>query len=749
MTQPTHDPWPQPRGPRSQRDRAGVHRERWGLLLPPLLLLLLGLPASAGASDPSPSEIRIGVLSHRGDAITERHWGPTASYLDSALPEHRFRVVPLEFSEVAPAVRDAQIDFALVNPGIYVNLEVRYRVSRIATMQTRVGLVRSNVFGGVIFTRADHVGLTRIEDLRGRSLLAVDRDSLGGFQMAWGELQERGLDPDRDLARLDFAGTHDGVVLAVGRGDYDAGTVRTDILEQLDSDGSIQLSDYRVLGARVDPDFPFLSSTPLFPEWPFSKLRHTSNILAKRVAVALLEMPLDHPAARFGGYGGWTIPLDYQPVHDLLRRLHLPPYDSPPPFTLKEAVARYWMGLLLGGLSLLLMVILTTWVTRLNKRLARAKTRLEQQQELILNSVAEGIYGVDLAGRTTFVNRTLLKLTGWDADDLIGANQHAILHHTHADGRAHPPEECPVYATFRDNEPRFVEGDVFWRKDGSCFPVEFSSTPIRDEGGATLGSVVVFRDVTERTEAEARTRRHQAELARVARLSTLGEMASGIAHELNQPLTAIATNARACARMLEEVPSTAEPCDDVMERIARQAERAGEVIRQIRGFVRKEPPDIRPTPLRVIFETVSGLLCPEAERCRVSLVIEWPETPLWVLAQEVQIEQVLLNLTRNAVEAMADGPAPRRLTLGSRPLNGSRVELSVADTGPGLPPEIRESIFQPFVTTKSQGFGLGLSISAGIVEAHGSELRVESEPGAGACFRFTLPLVPNHDAEGL
>lgn len=721
--------------------RAGLFGGRWHLIA------LLWLPVAGADPGPSPTEIRLGVLSHRGDTATERIWTPTADYLTEALPQQRFRIVPLEFAQVDPAVRDARIDFVLVNPGIYVNLEVRHRVSRIATMQSRVGLVRSNVFGGVIFTRADRTGLRRLSDLRRRSFLAVDRDSLGGFQMAWGELLDQGVDPYRDLARLDFAGTHDAVVLAVGRGDYDAGTVRTDILEQMSAEGTIRLSDYRILNPQEDPGFPFLRSTPLFPEWPFSKLRHTSNLLAQRVAIALLQMPVDHPATRAGGYAGWTIPLDYQPVHDLLQRLRLPPYDRPTPFTLTEAIARFWPALLAGGLSLLLMVLLTLLVTRLNKRLTRAKARLEQQQELILNSVAEGIYGVDLAGRTTFVNRPLLEITGWDADDLIGANQHAILHHTHADGRPHPAEDCPVYATFRDNQPRFVEDDVFWRKDGTCFPVEFSATPIRGEGGATVGSVVVFRDVTERKAAEERIRRHQAELAHVARLSTLGEMASGIAHELNQPLTAISTNARACVRMLEDGPGAADQCSDVMERIAAQAERAGEVIRQIRRFVRKEPPDIRPTPLRAIFETVLGLLRPEAQRSGVDLVVEVPAEPLWVLAQEIQIEQVLLNLARNAVEAMADTPGARRLTLRVHPLDDTRLELAVADTGPGLAPQVRERIFQPFVTTKSQGLGLGLSISAGILEAHGSELRIDSEPGAGACFRFTLPQVPPHDPE--
>jgi two-component system sensor histidine kinase TtrS len=214
-------------------------------------------------------------------------------------------------------------------------------------------------------------------------------------------------------------------------------------------------------------------------------------------------------------------------------------------------------------------------------------------------------------------------------------------------------------------------------------------------------------------------------------------------------LTAIAANARACVRMLEDGPDSAERCSDVMERIASQAERAGEVIRQIRRFVRKEPPDLRPTSLNAVFETVLGLLRPEAQRAGVTLVLERPEAPPRVLAQEIQIEQVLLNLTRNAIEAMAEASGPRRLTLSARPVadptQGPLLELAVSDTGPGIPPDLRESLFQPFVTTKAQGLGLGLSISAGIVESHGSRLHFQSEPGVGTRFLFTLPLVHNDE----
>ncbi len=684
-------------------------------------------------------EIRIGVLSHRGDSATKRAWAPTAEYLGAALRDHRFQIEPLDFAEIDGAVATGRVDFVLANPGIYVNLEVRHRVSRIATMRNRVGDRETNLFGGVIFTRSARTDIQTLEDLRGRTLMAVDPTSLGGFEMAWGEFDAHGMDPWADL-ELTFGGIHDAVVRAVEGGEVDAGTVRTDILERMAADGEARLASFRVLNPQEDLEFSFLRSTALYPEWPFSKLRQTDDDLAQRVAVALLQMPADHPAARAGGYAGWTVPLDYQPVHRLLERLHLPPYDRPTPFTWRDALHRYWPTLLLATAALLVMTALTIWVLRLNRHLERAKARLEQRHELILNSVGDGIYGVDLQGRTTFVNAPMERLTGWLADELIGQNQHELLHHTRPDGSPHPADQCPVYATFHDNVYRYVDDDVFWRKDGQSFPVEYSSTPIRDECGATLGSVVVFRDITERKEGAEKIRQHQAELAHVARLSTLGEMASGIAHELNQPLTAISANARACVHMVEAGRATLEHCSDVMDRIAAQAERAGQVIRHIRHFLRKEPPQTRPARVQAIFETVVGLLRPEAQRAGVVLEVQVGEGVEWVLAQEIQIEQVILNLGRNAIEAMVEAPldGPRRLSLRAQAVEGG-VEIAVADTGPGLDPEVTETVFQPFITTKPQGLGLGLSISGGICEAHGTPLEVESEVGKGARFRFTLP----------
>jgi two-component system sensor histidine kinase TtrS len=714
-----------------------------------LCLLLFCLLVPGGLSLQAAESIRIGVLSHRGDEATLNHWSKTADYLSKTLPQYRFSIDPLDFEEVDDAVGTGMVDFILVNPAIYVNLEVRHRVSRIATLKNRWGSEAYNVFGGVIFARAERYDLNELEDLKGGTLMAVDETSLGGYMMALREFKAVGMNPYRDMKEIAFAGTHDKVVMAVREGRVDAGTVRTDILERMAEEGRIRLSEFRIINQQQDADFPLVHSTRLYPEWPFSKVRHTPNQLARRVSIALAEMPEDDPAAITGNYAGWTIPLDYQPVHDLLQELLLPPYQHLSRFTLVDVLQRYW-GWLLGGLLLLLsMGAMTTWIWRLNRELSLAKQRLEQQHALILDSVADGIYGVDIQGNSTFVNRAMEEITGWKAEDIIGKNQHLILHHTRADGSHHPGEQCPVYHTFRDNRARYVDDDIFWCKDGRSIPVEYSSTPIRDENGVATGAVVVFRDITERKKAAEEARQHQIELAHVARLSTMGEMASGIAHELNQPLSAISNYTRGSIRMLQSGKEASnDKLIEVMERVAAQSERAGEIIRQLRRFIRKEEPERKWVDLNRLIRELVAFLQPELRKAQVALNLQLHEPLPQLWAHDIQLEQVLLNLTRNAIEAMQDVPAEqRRLLVRTTHLASGEVEVLVEDSGHGIPEELRERIFEPFITTKQQGMGLGLSISRGIIEDHDGRLLLDQASGQGTRLRIILPLQENKGEE--
>ena len=690
--------------------------------------------------------IRIGVLSHRGDDVTRQTWSPTAQYLSDTVDSYRFEIIPLDFDEIDSAVSNASVDFLLVNSGIYVNMEVRYRISRIVTLNNRIGDIPLNVFAGVIFARKVRNDIQDIRSLRGKKFMAVDETSLGGFQMAWRLMQKEGFDPYKDFSSISFAGTHDAVVIAVKNGFVDVGTVRSGILEKMAANGDIRLDEFKIISPVIYDGFPYIHSTSLYPEWPFSKLKHTSNSLAQKVAVALLQMNNIH-TTEIARYAGWTVPLDYQQVHELFKKLNLPPYAQSGRFTLLDAIKRYWKFVTIILVFLLMMTIMSTWIVRLNSQLKKSKRSLEYQHDLILNSVCDGIYGVDTEGNCVFMNLSMKQNTGWDISDFQNANQHDLLHHTHADGSLHKSEECPVYLSFIDKQTRFVDDDIFWKKDGSSFPVEYSSTPMFDHKGDTIGSVVVYRDISERKLADEENRRHQKEIVHMARLNTMGEMASGIAHELNQPLTAIATNSFACIQMLESGGIAKDKLVDVLETIGLQAEHSGEIIKQLRQFVRKEQPERSIIDINDLIVEVLLFIEPEARKSNVKIIRKMDENLYKVLAQPIQIEQVLLNLLKNSIEALqVMDKENRRLTIKTEVAGGNAVVVTIEDNGPGIDNKIKEGLFVPFVTSKNDGLGLGLSISQGIIESHHGKLYLHSDDGGGTVFRFTLPVASEvHD----
>jgi two-component system sensor histidine kinase TtrS len=294
-----------------------------------------------------------------------------------------------------------------------------------------------------------------------------------------------------------------------------------------------------------------------------------------------------------------------------------------------------------------------------------------------------------------------------------------------------------------DDETRYIEDDIFWKNDGTSFPVEYTSTPLKDEAGITIGSVVIFRDISERKKAEEESNNYRRELAHVARVSTMGEMASGMAHELNQPLTAIATNADACIRLTESKKIDMDRVNDVLEIISKQARRAGGIIQQLRNFVKKELPDRDFVNLNDLIREVLILTRHSLKNDSVKLEIQLDEYLPNVYAQHIQIDQVILNLIKNAIEAMANNDSEDKLlTIRTSVTEKNEPMVTIADNGPGFTDAMRDTLFTPFVTTKQDGMGLGLSISEGIITEHGGKLFLDKESNKGAIFKFTLPIQP-------
>ena len=291
------------------------------------------------------------------------------------------------------------------------------------------------------------------------------------------------------------------------------------------------------------------------------------------------------------------------------------------------------------------------------------------------------------------------------------------------------------------------EGTALVDTNGQERLIEGTLSPLHDEHGRVSGAVFTCRDLgpfrrrmLEALEAsEQRLREHEAMLAHVARVSTTGEIASGIAHELNQPLTAILSHAQASLRLLEETEPDLIQVRRSLGASAEQAKRAGEIIRRMRALVTKTPLRREPTDLIQLWRNVRVLTEHELRQAGIALRLQLPETPLRAEADAIQLEQVMHNLVRNAIEALEHLPASQRILEIAAGQNGNALWFRVRDHGPGIAPEILPRLFAPFTTSKASGMGLGLSLSLTLMQGMGGTLTAENHPDGGASFSLHLP----------
>ena len=373
-----------------------------------LILILLCLICWGGVvAAQSEPPIKIGVLGNSGKEAALATWSPLADYLGQALKKP-FVIEVLNFATLYPAVAAGAVDFVIANTGQYVEMEVLYGVTRLATLNSSGPDGDFARFGGVVFTRADNAKIHTLKDLRRRRVVAVDKTSFGGWLVHLREFKAVGLDPE-DFAELKFSGTHPAAVLAVLQGEADVGLIRTDILERMVQDGKLDLLQIKIIndfrasrdaGASGIGKFPYRVSTRLYPEWPFAKLRHTEDKLAHQVAAALLNMPADSAAAKAARSAGWTIAGDYTAVHDCYRELKLGPYVDLGKFSLQEVLKKYWPVLLLSVLLMLVLAGATVFVIRANRQLGQTLKALDQAKNKVEMTLEELTAAHDELGAT-------------------------------------------------------------------------------------------------------------------------------------------------------------------------------------------------------------------------------------------------------------------------------------------------------------------------------------------------------------
>ena len=352
----------------------------------------------------------------------------------------------------------------------------------------------------------------------------------------------------------------------------------------------------------------------------------------------------------------------------------------------------------------------------------------------ILDAVPDATVVIDEKGIIQSFSAAAERLFGYKESGVAGKNVSMLMPQPY---RGEHDRYMQRYLTTGEKRiigiDRVVTGQ---RKDGSTFPMKLEVGEMRS--GERRFFTGFIRDLTERQQTEDQLHDLQTELARLSRLTAMGEMASTLAHEINQPLSAISNYLQGCNRLLEPVEHPNVPkIRDALAETTKQTLRAGHIIRQLREFVARGETEKRPENISKLVEEASALALVGAKEEGVKTLFRFASHTDTVLVEKVQIQQVLLNLMRNAIEAM-QGCEPKQLLVTTSAPNDDKITVSVADTGSGLSEEIAARLFQPFVTTKPAGMGVGLSISKRIIEAHGGEMWAEPNPGGGTIFRFTV-----------
>jgi two-component system sensor histidine kinase DctS len=400
-------------------------------------------------------------------------------------------------------------------------------------------------------------------------------------------------------------------------------------------------------------------------------------------------------------------------------------------------------NLLVGSVIVLALGLVISLVA-LWRHIARtiaAENALRQQMAFrtaMEDSLVTGLRARDLEGRVTYVNPAFCRMVGYPAEDLLGK-------------KPPMPYWAPeAMAEYEDRFRKVLSGQatpqfetVFQRADGVRVPVLVFEAPLVDAHGRHTGWMSSILDITDRKRAEELNRQQQEKLETSARLATMGEISSMLAHELNQPLAAISSYTAGALNVLaRETP--AAPLDTGMlkralEQANTQARRAGQIIRSVHEFVKKREPRRETVAIPNVVDGIRALVELQARQSYVALQVDVPDDLPPVLADRVLIEQVLLNLTRNAIEAMqAVDPERRVLRIAAHTGEQGQVAVSVIDNGHGIPPEVAERLFSPFFSTKAEGMGMGLSICRTAIEFHGGTLTHADNPGGGTVFTFTL-----------
>jgi PAS domain S-box-containing protein len=725
-----------------------------------LLVCLLLVVMPSGTVWAVEKTLSLGILALRPKPQMAVAWQPLADYLTSKLPGYQVRLQLLDHKEMLAALQQRQIDFVLTNPSHYIMLRQKTGLSgSLATMIPREGPLPLTSFGGVIFSRSDRTDITQLSSLKDKKIacVAAGAGTFGGFQMQALELHRAGIRPQKKQL-ITTGMPQDLVIQTVLERKADVGFVRTGLIEELERQARIPAGSLKVINRQQLPDFPYASSTRLYPEWPFVALPHMNARLAASVAAILLGIEPDSAPLKAAGVHSFAIPADYQPVEQLMQELRLPPFDTSPPFTLRDVWNRYHWWLVAINIAAVLIALLGIRLVASNRRLAAAQADIvrhsgaleqervalkqsKEQWERTFDAMQDPVFIIDRNYRILQLNQAALDRLGLSREEALKTTCMACI-----DGTDYPPEHCPQTRTLQDLQSHTTELAI--KRLGGHYIV--TTTPLFDAQGQYLASIYLAHNITERKEyeQELETAREAAEAANRAKSEFLANMS----HEIRTPMNGVI----GMAQLLNFTELTPEQ-QEYLTSIETSADNLLSLINDIldlskieAGRVELEYADFS---VRKAVNDVVNTQISQIHQKRLQLQTIFPaELPEVVRGDQLRFKQILLNLLGNAIKFTETGTISITGRVLERQEHQCVVLLEVRDTGIGMTAEDQKKIFDPFTqadnstTRRFGGTGLGLTICRRLAMLMGGDIRVESEPGTGSSFFLELPFTILHRA---
>ncbi|WP_435547203.1 response regulator [Desulfobacterium sp. N47] len=729
--------------------------------------------------------IKIGVLAKRGHEQCLMEWVPTAEYLSEKISGRQFIIIPLDHNQIYSSVEKKEVDFILANSSFYVELEYRYGVNRIATLKNNCNGSFYSRYWGVIFWKADRSDIRQLNDLKGKTFMATAEGSFGGWRMAWRELKEKGIDPYSDFKDLKFIGTQDAVVYAVRDGVVDAGTVRADTFIEMHAEGKIDLKNFYVPhehGEKTVDCPPFPHSTRGYPEWPMAKTKQTPDELAEKVMVALINMPPDSAAAIAGKCSGWTIPKDYQSVHECLKELRVGPYKDYGKITITDVVKNYGYWIAVLTILLLIMAASIVMIFNLNRRIKASHIKLElelNERKRLENIQKESELKFKVLYNHTFqlmglmapdgimlsVNEAALESTGTKESDIV----EKLFWDAPWFSYSEEVKEMVRDSVIKAAAGQFIRFETqIHLKNNILQDIDYSIKPVEDESGNAIMLIAEGRDITnmKRLEKELIKAKEKAEVATGAK----DEFLANMSHEIRTPMNGIIAASELLSN--EDISDKAK---HYLRIITTSAYSLLEIINDILDVSKIEAGkldlEIRDFKIEDVIDKLVNMFFHRTSKKFIELLVDIdPEIPRALRGDELRLYQILVNLVSNAVKFTKKGGiiivGVKELENRSAESGEVKLRFFIKDTGIGIAHENIEKIFEPFsqadasTTRNYGGTGLGLCICKQLVEMMGGEIRVESEPEKGSTFSFTAifhrqpkkterEFIPPHGLQGL